>query len=100
MGLGVPARKKGNRVNTISARVALANYSDDPYRSYFIILHISLRELLLRGAQQPHETGGGGNEKKKSFSPLGQPNGNFNASKNVVHLSSLMEWHFLLPMVR
>ena len=66
---GFPRGKKGNRVNTISVRLALANNSDDPYRSYFIILHISLRELFWRGVQQPHETGGVEMKNKKVSAP-------------------------------
>ena len=82
MGVGFPRGKKGNRVNTNSARLALANNSDDPYRSYFCILHIPLRELFLRVVQQPHETTGV-ETKNRIYKPPRQPNGIFSDSKNV-----------------
>jgi hypothetical protein len=93
---GFPRGKKGNRVNTISVRLALANNSDDPYRSYFIILHISLRELFLRGVQQPHETGGLEMKNVLTFT-RGNPNGIFSDLKNGVLLSSLLEGHSCSP---
>ena len=76
MGVGVPAqKKKGNRVNTISVRLTWANGFDDPYRSYFIILQISLRELFLRGVQQPRETVGVETENVRKLPS--RPNGIF-----------------------
>ena len=93
---GFPRGKKGNRVNTISVRLALANNSDDPYRSYFIILHISLRELFWRGVQQPHETGGLEMKNVLTFT-RGNPNGIFSDLKNGVLLSSLLEGHSCSP---
>ena len=77
MGVGVPARKKkSNRVNKISARLALRLLGRPVPAVLYYSTHFPPRTFLV-GVQQPHETGGGGNEKKYSR----QPNGAFSDSK-------------------
>ena len=96
---GFPCTKKGNRVNTISVRLTWANGFDDPYRSYFCISNIPLRELFWRGVQQPHETGGV--EMKKCFNfPPRQPQRNFQRLEKWCAFELFAGRTFLLPMVR